>query len=95
MEVPVLEEFAVEKRRLLGLVDSLSKEKLSSQQAFETYRERAKISLLKMSSELKCAEENFILVSEKLKVFFFPKNIIQLIKCYIKIDSKSKLDVLR
>jgi molecular chaperone GrpE (heat shock protein) len=69
---PVLQEelaasFEAEKRALLAQIAALSEDAAQSQQAFDTYRERAKQSLLKAAAEQRVSEGAAAVLREQLQ----------------------------
>jgi hypothetical protein len=60
--------FEVERRELLRHIAALKEEKDNSQQAFDKYRERARVSLLKTAAEQQAAENKIGVIQEQLHV---------------------------
>lgn len=60
--------FRAEKQALLAQVEALAAEAAQSQHAFDTYRERAKQSLLKSVAEQRAAEDNIASIRAQLQV---------------------------
>ena len=70
---PVVQEeltatFQAEREVLQGRIEALSAEIEQSQQAFDTYRERAKQSLLKSAADQKASELALTAAKEQLQV---------------------------
>lgn len=60
--------FDADREVLQRRIEELEAEKQQSQQAFDTYRDRARSSLLKSANDLKLAEENVAKMAAQLKV---------------------------
>jgi hypothetical protein len=60
--------FEHEKSLLQIEIDRLLVEKENSKQAFDKYRERARISLMKTANDLQAAESNIEVLKDHLKV---------------------------
>jgi predicted nucleic acid-binding Zn-ribbon protein len=69
------EVFSREKEGLQKQIESLLTEKENSQQAFDKYRERARISLMKTANDQQIAENVIQQLKEQLKVYFTRKTI--------------------
>ena len=72
---PVLQDqlkgdFAIEREELSARVTALSEDALQSQQAFDTYRERAKQSLLKAAAEQRVSEGAAAVLREQAQVTY-------------------------
>lgn len=70
---PVVQEelrasFQAEKQALLAQIEMLTAETAQSQQAFDTYRDRAKQSLMKSVADQRTAEESVAAIRMKLQV---------------------------
>ena len=70
---PVVQEqlaaaFEAEREELQARIAALSAETVQSQQAFDTYRERAKQSLLKAAAEQRVSEGAAVVLREQLQV---------------------------
>lgn len=62
--------FQAEREALQSRLDALQAEIEQSQHAFDTYRERAKLSLLKSAAEQKASEVALAAANEQLQVIF-------------------------
>lgn len=63
--------FHAEKQALLARIEALAAETTQSQSAFDTYRDRAKQSLLKSVAEQRTAEDNITALKAQLQVTHF------------------------
>lgn len=67
VQVALRQAFDVEKQALLSKLEELTAERDNSQQVFDKYRERARVSLMKTATELQASEQSAAEVKEQLR----------------------------